>query len=270
MAFLRRDGRRQERASSHRAPRKPWYSSLITVLIFSLVGWIFIVNLQSNADYVPSTNTQELLARRGQRVTTLTGDIKSLTGQIDVLRKNLASGSSAETGIDNTSSESKAVSPAIEGPGITVTLDDSPLWEQCTQNGDAGAGAGDNVNDYVVHQQDIEAVVNALWSGGAEAMTIQGQRVNTSTVVRCVGNVLLLDGKQYAPPYTISAIGDPDRLGAAMDSSRAIQIYKEYVKADGLGFDVKKETKLRFGKTVATTQTLKYAAAVGATGRRND
>ena len=67
MVFLRRDGRRQERASSHRAPRKPWYSSLITILIFSLVGWIFIVNLQSNADYVPSTNTQELLARRGQR-----------------------------------------------------------------------------------------------------------------------------------------------------------------------------------------------------------
>ena len=101
-------------------------------------------------------------------------------------------------------------------------------------------------------------------------MTIQGQRVNTSTVVRCVGNVLLLDGKQYAPPYTISAIGDPDRLGAALDSSKAIQIYKEYVKADGLGFDVKKETKLRFSKTVATTQTLKYAAAVGAAGRRND
>ncbi len=80
-----------------------------------------------------------------------------------------------------------------------------PLWEQRTQNGDAGAGAGDNVNDYVVHQQDIEAVVNALWSGGAEAM------ISRDSVSTCQqfglemrgGILLLLDGKQYAPPYTI-------------------------------------------------------------------
>ena len=55
-------------------------------------------------------------------------------------------------------------------------------------------------------------MVNALWSGGAEAMTIQGQRVIATTGIKCVGNTVVLHGVPYAPPYVISAIGDPEKL----------------------------------------------------------
>ena len=64
----------------------------------------------------------------------------------------------------------------------------------------------------VVHQQDIQAVVNALWSGGAEAMTLQNQRVVSTTGIKCVGNTVVLHGVPYAPPYEITAIGDLDAL----------------------------------------------------------
>lgn len=93
-------------------------------------------------------------------------------------------------------------------------------------------------NDLVVHQQDIEAVVNALWAGGAEAISIQGQRITSTTAIRCVGNVLLLHGRQYSPPYMIEAIGDQEALAAAMDDSPPIQTYLLWVDRVGLGWEV--------------------------------
>ena len=70
------------------------------------------------------------------------------------------------------------------------------------------AEAGRDVENAIVHQQDIQAVVNAMWAGGAEAMTIQGQRVISTTGIKCVGNTVILHGVPYSPPYEISAIGD--------------------------------------------------------------
>ena len=58
----------------------------------------------------------------------------------------------------------------------------------------------------------MQAVVNALWAGGAEAMMIQDQRIISTSAVRCVGNTLILQGRVYSPPYRIRAIGDPDAL----------------------------------------------------------
>src|SRR5690606_41382455 len=68
--------------------------------------------------------------------------------------------------------------------------------------------SGLHPDDLVVHQQDLEAVINALWAGGAEALMVQDQRITSLSSVRCVGNVLLLHGRHYSPPYRISAIGD--------------------------------------------------------------
>jgi len=95
-----------------------------------------------------------------------------------------------------------------------------------------------------VHQQDLEAVINALWAGGAEAMAIQGRRVVATTVVRCVGNVLLLDGQVFSPPYVVSAIGDPEVLRAALDASPAVGRYREWVDAVGLGWSVTSSNEL--------------------------
>ena len=60
--------------------------------------------------------------------------------------------------------------------------------------------------DVVVHQQDIQAVVNAMWRAGAEAVTIQGQRVISTTGIKCDGNLVSLHGVPYYPPYEI--VGD--------------------------------------------------------------
>lgn len=88
----------------------------------------------------------------------------------------------------------------------------------------------------MVHQQDIQAVLNALWGAGAEAIALQDQRLIATSAPRCVGNTLLLDGRTYSPPYTVTAIGDPTALSAALAADPQIRLYKQYVIRFGLGY----------------------------------
>ena len=81
-------------------------------------------------------------------------------------------------------------------------------------------------------------MVNALWTGGAEAMTIMGKRVISTTAVRCVGNTLLLQDAVYSPPFVIAAIGEPARLVAALDADPDVSVFRQYVAVYGLGYRV--------------------------------
>ncbi|WP_242910717.1 DUF881 domain-containing protein [Actinomadura terrae] len=121
---------------------------------------------------------------------------------------------------------------AVTGPAVRVSLDDAPL----PKSGDLPHGV--RPDDLVVHQSDVQAVVNALWAGGARAMQIMDQRVISTSAVRCVGNTLILQGVVYSPPFRITAVGDPDRLRAALDASPVIGTYRKYVHAYGLGYAV--------------------------------
>ncbi len=100
------------------------------------------------------------------------------------------------------------------------------------------ADASDNPDDLVVHQQDVQAVVNALWRGGAEAMMLMDQRVISTSAVRCVGNTLILQGRVYSPPYVITAIGDRDRMEESLRSDQAVGLFREASELLGLGYEV--------------------------------
>ena len=119
---------------------------------------------------------------------------------------------------------------ALQGPGITVTLNDSS--RRAT---DLGPNAPDN-DDLVVHQGDVQAVVNALWAGGAEAMSIMDVRVISTSAVRCVGNTLLLHGQVFSPPFKITAIGEPSAMHRALDSAEGVQQFRDAVADFGLGY----------------------------------
>jgi uncharacterized protein YlxW (UPF0749 family) len=84
----------------------------------------------------------------------------------------------------------------------------------------------------------VQGVVNALWAGGAAAMTVMGVRVVATTAVRCVGNTLLLHDRVYSPPFRVTAIGNPGRLRRALAADPDVQIFRQYVEAFGLGYDV--------------------------------
>ncbi len=123
---------------------------------------------------------------------------------------------------------------AVHGPAVTVELDDAP---PARRRGPFPPGVrAPGPDDLVVHQQDVQAVVNALWAGGAEAMTIMGRRVTAQTAVRCVGNTLLLHGEVFSPPFRITAIGGAAALRARLGDDPQIRIYQQYVAAYGLGY----------------------------------
>jgi uncharacterized protein YlxW (UPF0749 family) len=128
----------------------------------------------------------------------------------------------------------------VHGPGLVVTLQDA----QRDANGRFPRDA--SPDDLVVHQQDIQAVLNALWSAGAEAIQMQDQRIIATSVPRCVGNTLLLNGRTYSPPYTITAIGDAAAMQAALAAAPLVTLYKQYVVRFGLGYreEVKPDVQL--------------------------
>src|SRR3954470_17385047 len=151
----------------------------------------------------------------------------------------------------------------VTGPALTVVLDDAP------RRGSLPGSA--RPDDLVVHQQDVQAVVNALWLGGAEAMMLMDQRAISTSAVRCVGNTLLLQGQVYSPPYRITAIGDPVKLRNALDDAAALQIYREFSKVLGLGWRVNEQGEqtfpaftgsldLRYARPLATGQPSPSAA----------
>jgi uncharacterized protein YlxW (UPF0749 family) len=118
----------------------------------------------------------------------------------------------------------------VHGPGLVVTLEDA----QRDANGRFPRDA--SPDDLVVHQQDIQAVLNALWTAGAEAIQMQDQRIIATSVPRCVGNTLLLNGRTYSPPYTITAIGNAAAMQAALAAAPLVILYKQYVVRFGLGY----------------------------------
>ena len=119
---------------------------------------------------------------------------------------------------------------ALQGPGMTVVLNDSSR-----RVGDGGPNNPKN-DDLVVHQGDVQAVVNALWAGGAEAMTIMDIRVISTSAVRCVGNTLLLHGQVFSPPFKITAIGEPAELHRALESAEGVTQFRDAVADFGLGY----------------------------------
>lgn len=134
----------------------------------------------------------------------------------------------------------------VRGPALTVRLDDAPRADELPATSTPRPGADSpptaRPDDLVVHQQDVQGVVNALWAGGAEAMSIMGKRVISTTAVRCVGNTLLMQNVVYSPPFVITAIGDPTKLMAALDADPDVSVFRQYVAVYGLGYAVGRAT----------------------------
>ncbi|MGP1585812.1 MAG: DUF881 domain-containing protein [Schwartzia sp. (in: firmicutes)] len=94
----------------------------------------------------------------------------------------------------------------LTGPGVIVTIDDSKTASK----------AGDNQNLYIIHDDDLLRVVNELRAAGAEALSINGQRLMAMSEIRCAGPTLSVNNVRSAPPYEIRAIGNVETLEKAL------------------------------------------------------
>ncbi len=234
---------------------------VLTAAVFALAGLIFFTsfntakgtNIRTDASLL---KLSDLIHERSRE----NGDREESNG---ALREEVESFAARDDGRTKSEDdklaalEKKAGTQKLKGEAITVTLDDAPP--------DATAklpGYPEPQPDYlVIHQQDLQAVVNALWQGGAEGIKVMDQRLISTSAVRCVGNTLILQGRVYSPPYKIQAVGDPQRLKNALAKAPAIQNYMVYVNVYGLGWKVEDDGRVAL-PGYSGTADLQYAQPV--------
>lgn len=126
----------------------------------------------------------------------------------------------------------------VSGAGVVITLDDAP------QRADGTLPVGARPDDLVIHQSDVQAVVNAVWAAGAQGVSVMDQRLIATSAVRCVGNTLLLQGRTYSPPFVVSAVVDAAGVRSQLDASRQVAVFREAVEAYGLTFEVRERSQV--------------------------
>ncbi|MDN5570565.1 MAG: DUF881 domain-containing protein [Propionibacteriaceae bacterium] len=231
-AITRLDAARS-RFRSTRGPMR-----VLTVLACVVAGFMMATSALASRgnDLRPDRTTEfsRLVAQEADRADDLAREAATLRAQIDDLTRASATRSDPDAAALTAAAE-VAAAVGVLGPAVSVTLTDAPASVQ---------PAGVDADLLVVHQQDIQAVANALWRGGAEAMTIQGQRVSSRTGIKCVGNTVVLHGVPYAPPYVITAIGDQGQLERALADSDYLRIYRQYVDTYRLGYAVARTSEV--------------------------
>ena len=216
----------------HRARRRVARGTVSVAVVLALSGALFAANAkfaQASGERRPQ-DIHDLAQAELKRVDTLTTEVDDLHDEVNGLADAASTAGGDDVTPPDTSYQVEAGTVAVTGPGLTVELDDAPA--------DSPRRADVAADVLVVHQQDLQAVMNALWAGGAEAMSLMDQRVIATSAFRCVGNVLRLQGQVYSPPYRVRAIGDPTALRAALDASEAVSAYRRDAADVGLGWSV--------------------------------
>ncbi|MDI7277071.1 MAG: DUF881 domain-containing protein, partial [Anaerolineae bacterium] len=116
---------------------------------------------------------------------------------------------------------------ALSGPGLLVQLDDSRMLAQAS---------GPEAELYIVHDYDLRDVVNLLWAAGAEAISINDERLVNTTSIYCVGSTIMVNDTRLSPPYVIRAIGDRQRMAPLVENPAFLADLRHKVQVYGLQF----------------------------------
>lgn len=207
------------------------HSSVLVAVIALAAGLLLGASITTHR-HLNASGSETLTDLVGKREAAL----EDLATQVEQLRKDVESLLDQEIPNAKPGHNRPLSGVSVSGPGVVVSLSDSA--------DDFVADQGTDVNDMVVHQQDVDAVVNALWRGGAEAIAVQGERLASDTPLRCVGNVILVGTRAYAPPYVIEAIGPQDSMVASIDQDERIQAFRRDARRYQMGWELSQVSDL--------------------------
>ncbi|SOD71167.1 uncharacterized protein YlxW (UPF0749 family) [Jatrophihabitans sp. GAS493] len=234
-------------------PRRSWRWQVGVPVVFVVAGVMFATShsvsrgtdLRSSSDVNLASLVRTAQANLDAQAATLAklqAQVKSETDAAAVGNQAVARAQAAAAPL-----RAPAGLTAVSGPGLTVTLDDAKS---------VPSDPNVDLNELVVHQSDLQAVVNAMWEGGAEAMTIAGQRVIATSAVRCVGNTLLLNGRVYSPPFRVAAIGPSRTMQKALDASAGVRLFRQAATYYGLDYSTATSDELTlpaYGQAISLT-----------------
>ncbi len=215
------------------------------VLCFAVTLQYKSVTKNNSAGITQLRRTEELenqLINANQQIIDLKKENMQLTTDIDAYRQDAASKDSGSGALKSELEKTLLVAgfTKVKGPGVTVSIADSTETETQVQAADS----------YIVHDSDLRNVVNELYSAGAEAVSINGERLIGGSSIRCVGNTIIVNSKRCSSPFVIKAIGDADTLESALNLRGGV-------------LDVLKLYKINVNVTKASEIVLdKYSGAV--------
>lgn len=155
----------------------------------------------------------------------------SLTARIKDYQNSSNLVSSLEDELNST--KMRAGLDALRGPGLTVTLNDSELKRE----------QGTDPNNYYIHESFLREIVNAFWTGGAEAVAVNDQRFVANTEIFCGGTTIFINKSLVAPPYRLVAIGDPQALNSSINMD-VLPFLTSMQQQYGIKVDVKQGANL--------------------------
>jgi uncharacterized protein YlxW (UPF0749 family) len=139
---------------------------------------------------------------------------------------------------------------AVVGPGLLITVDDSPRADQ--------RGSQEGERDRVL-DLDLQTLVNGLWTAGAEAVAVNGHRITTQTAIRGAGDAITVNYRSLTRPYRVQAIGDPRSLEARYVESSAGAWWNELAQNRGMAYEISSEERLTL--PADSGAALRYAKA---------
>jgi uncharacterized protein YlxW (UPF0749 family) len=181
--------------------------------------------------------------------------LEDLTEQVTTTRDQVLAANATGQGVldDLADAEQGAGAQRVTGPGLMVTLANAdPKADEDPVGGTTEEDPRERVQD-----GDLQLVVNALWSAGAEAVSINGQRLGPTTAIRFAGEAVLVDFRPVTNPYEVSAIGDPDTLSRNFLDSSEVRALAVISESFGLRFELSEEDELTL--PAATTPEVRLA-----------
>ena len=188
----------------------------LLVLASMLVGFLLIILIKANGVSGSQLTLQEKavpsLIQTEQENQQLSLDNEKIQQELE----KYTQGQNVATLADQQLQEAQmnAGMVGVTGPGVRITLDDSKRV----------AIGQEDPSSFVIHEQYIREIFNALWNGGAEAISVNDQRVTSDTEVFCSGSYIQINGTRQMPPYVIEAIGDSNNLSSALKFYRWFQL----------------------------------------------
>jgi uncharacterized protein YlxW (UPF0749 family) len=214
-------------------------SKIAAIVAFAAAGFLLAAStLTANGSDIRverPAQLRDLVQNEANKIDKLENNLIDIQSEIEEITNG-----SVRSEIETTQLKIQQLSPvagftSMVGPGLVITLNDAPQVDLSIPENERP-----DVNDLLIHQEDVQSVVNALWAGGAQGVSLMGKRVIATSAVKCVGNTLLLHGKVYSPPFRIEAIGDVTKLTKSLRDDPNVAILQDYVDLFGLVYEVQR------------------------------
>lgn len=212
--------------------KKGQISIMVVCLVLGIMLSVQFRNSQNSNENLRGTRSDELM----YKLNTATQERDALAKEVISLREKIANvknNDNATAGIQEELRKSNMAAGLVpvEGPGIVVTLNDSPRPLQ----------ADEDPNALIIHDKDILRIVNELKASGAEAIAINDERITAMSEIRCAGSTILVNTNKIGPPFVIKAIGDPQMLESGLSIKGGIV---EELKYYSLQVQIQKSNQL--------------------------